>query len=63
MLVVILGNGPTLLGCNWLRYITLDWNKISAIHSTKPELWKVLSQKHKALFQDDQVQCHPIKLF
>ena len=23
------------------------------IHSTKPELWKVLSQKHEALFQDD----------
>ena len=53
VLVVIQGDGPTLLGRNWLKYIKLDWNKIAVIHSTKPELWKVLSQKHEALFQDD----------
>ena len=53
VLVVIQGDGPTLLGHNWLKYIKLDWNKIAVIHSTKPELWKVLSQKHDAFFQDD----------
>ena len=53
VLVVIQGDAPTLLGHNWLKYIKLDWNKITAIHSIKPELWKVLSQKHEALFQDD----------
>ena len=53
MLVVIQGDGPTLLGRNWPKYIKLDWNQIAAIHSTKPELLKVLSQKHEALYQDD----------
>ena len=40
VLVIIQGDGPTLLGRNWLKYIKLDWNKIAVIHSTKPELWK-----------------------
>ena len=40
VLVVIQGDGPTLLGHNWLKYIKLDWNKITAIHSTKQSYGK-----------------------
>ena len=50
VLVVIQGDELTLLGHNWLKCVKLDWNKIAVIHSTKPELLKILSQKHEALF-------------
>ena len=38
VVVVIQGDGSTLLDRNWLKYVKLDWNKIAVIHSTKPEL-------------------------
>ena len=53
MLVVIQGGGSILLGRYWLKCIKLDWKKIAVIHPTKPELWKILSQKDEALFGDD----------
>ena len=30
-LVVVAGDGPTLLGRNWLKYIRLNWNSIFAV--------------------------------
>ena len=41
-----------MLGRNLFKYINLNWNKL-VIHFKKPELWKILSLKHRALFQDD----------
>ena len=30
-LLVVPGNGPSLLGCNWLRHIQLDWREVNRI--------------------------------
>ena len=53
VLMVIQGDEPTLLGCNLFKCINLNWNKLVVIHFKKPELWKILSQKCRALLQDD----------
>ena len=35
MLVVVKGNGPSLLGRNWLKHIQLDWHNIFTIRTVK----------------------------
>ena len=54
VLLVVAGDGPSLLGRNWLKYIRLDWKSIHAIyHSNKsPELADLLRQ-HSAIFTDE----------
>ena len=31
VLVVVAGNGPSLFGRNWLKYIRLDWGRIASV--------------------------------
>ena len=35
VLVVVTGDGPSLLGRNWLKYIRLDWNSIFAVRTIR----------------------------
>jgi len=35
MLVVVKGNGSSLLGRNWMKHIQLDWHNISMIRTVK----------------------------
>ena len=35
VLVVVEGNGPSLLGRNWLKYLRLDWNNIFSVRTAK----------------------------
>ena len=37
VLVVVGGDGPSLFGRNWLRYLRLDWNKIASIRSAQTQ--------------------------
>ena len=48
-LVVVKGNGPTLLGRNWLGSIRLDWGKI---HYTGSTGLQNLLEKYKGVFQE-----------
>ena len=43
-LVVVRGNGPTLLGRNWLKHFVLDWNTIRSVQLEKDELLGLLNE-------------------
>ena len=43
------GNGPTLLGREWLQYLKLDWKQIAIV--TQDPLQQLLS-KHQQVFED-----------
>lgn len=52
-LIVVAGEGPTLMGRDWLSKIQLDWNELYYVnHSTPPEL-QVLLDKYQAVFRDE----------
>ena len=49
-LEVVEGNGPSLLGKDWLHKLQLDWKQIFQVRSDE-QLQQILS-KHQAVFQD-----------
>ena len=38
VLVVVAGNGPSLLGRNWLKYICIDWSSIFAVRTARKKM-------------------------
>ena len=52
VLVVIAGDGPSLLGRNWLSHITLNWKKVFAVRTLRLESLNKLMQRHKPLFSE-----------
>ena len=60
ILYVIPGNGPTLMGRNWLKHIRLDWHRIATVRNQPTNLNNLLD-KHKALFKDELGKVHPEK--
>ena len=61
VLVVVGGDGPSLFGRNWLRYLRLDWNKIASIRSAQLSPLKLLMQQHQSLFADERGTVDPYK--
>ena len=54
VLLVVDGEGPTLLGRNWLRYIKLDWKHIHRMAKSHGETQvEDLMEKHTDLFKDE----------
>ena len=47
--LVIAGEGPSLLGRNWLNHITLNWKKVFAVQTLRLESLNKLMQRHKSL--------------
>ena len=52
MLVVIAGDGPSLLGRNWLNHIVLNWKKVFAVRTLRLESLHKVLQRHKSLFSE-----------
>ena len=54
VLVVVAGDGPSLLGRNWLKYIRLNWSQIATVQmkSPNPDL-QALLQQHSTLFREE----------
>ena len=49
---VVKGDGPTLLGRDWLRKIKLDWKEMHSVHASPPDLESILT-RHSAVFKDE----------
>ena len=51
---VVSGNGPSLMGRDWLQHIQLDWKAIGSIHMQHqtPALQEILT-KHAEIFKDE----------
>ena len=55
-LLVVQGNGPSLLGRNWLMRIKLDWRQLHSIRENALKPMSALStilDQHKELFKDE----------
>ena len=50
-LIIVKGNGPTLLGRNWLKDIRLDWQ---SIYYTEPAGLPKVLEKYNEIFEDSQ---------
>ena len=55
VLVVVRGNGPSLLGRNWLKYLRLDWPRIASVRAVHSQALSTLMQQHQPLFTDGRV--------
>lgn len=52
-LVVVAGDGPSLLGRDWLQALRLDWQRIGRVASGNTTGLDSLLDKHKAIFKDE----------
>ena len=59
-LVVVEGNGPSLLGRNWLHHIKLDWTGIKAVLPSQRSLAGLL-ETYKEIFADELGTIQPYK--
>ena len=52
-LLVVAGDGPSLLGRDWLSHIRLDWSTLNRIQSTATSACQEMLDQHNALFKDE----------
>ena len=57
VLLVVEGNGTSLYGRNWIKYIHPNWHKIGAVHSSS-RLQSIL-EKHEAVSHTVTLQVQP----
>ena len=62
-LVIVKGNGPSLLGRDCLQNIRLNWAEVHSLHAVSSQLEQVLT-KHSSLFKDElgTIKCATITL-
>ena len=53
VLVVVGGNGPSLFGRNWLKYLRLDWRNIAVVRAVQQKSLSMLLKQHQQLFTDE----------
>ena len=51
VMLVVEGNGPSLYGRNWIKYIHPNWHKIGTVHSSSR--FHSILEKHEAVFKND----------
>ena len=52
-LIVLVGEGPTLLGRDWIQQIRLDWSTIFQIKAMKDDPLQSLLQPFESIFKDE----------
>ena len=59
VLVVVGGDGTSLLGRNWLKFTQLDWSSILAVRTARMKPLHTLLQSHQDLFLGEPGQIQP----
>ena len=49
----VAGSGPSLMGCDWLIKIRLDWQQLNHLQSTAPGSLQAVLDNHGAVFKDE----------
>ena len=49
-LLVVKGNGPSLMGCNWFLKIRLNWHELMALTTSKSPALEAILAKHAKVF-------------
>ena len=64
-LVVVAGNGPALLGRDWLKFLKLDWQQIYHVAGKDTERLEPLLERYQGLFKDElgTASVHKAKLY
>ena len=52
-LVVVAGDGPSLLGRNWLKAMRLNWKRIAAVRQDPSKTLDTLLEEYHEIFSDD----------
>ena len=52
-LIVVSGEGPSLLGRNWLQYLKLDWRQIGKVAMESATRLNSLLERHQVVFKDE----------
>ena len=52
-LLVVAGEGPSLLGHDWLRQLQLDWSQINCILASTALACDEILDKHKTVFKNE----------
>ena len=62
VLLAVEGNGPSLYGRNWIKYIHPNWHKIGAVHSSS-RLQSIL-EKYEAVFENElgRIRSHTLQV-
>ena len=64
-LVVVVGNGPALLGQDWLKFLKLDWHQIYHVARKDTKRLEPLLERYQGLFKDEleTASVHKAKLY
>lgn len=62
-LLVVHGDGPSLLGRDWLEVLRIDWPRLCSLSST--ELWKPIVDRFADVFKNEsgRIEGHKAKLY
>ena len=52
-LLVVAGNGPSLLGRDWLQKIRLDWRALHHLRTSPPTKLQTILDQHSDVFKDE----------
>ena len=61
VLIVVSGNGPSLFGRKWLKYLRLDWPTIATVNAVRVKPLQVLLKEHPQLVAEGLGKVEPYR--